>query len=68
MEQSEDHHREASAMVASFVVSTASPSWGDTSPASSTTPRYRPHCNLLINMMFDAIYYFPMTYCVTMYI
>ena len=27
-----------------------------------------PCCNLLANMMHDAIYYFPMMYCVSMYI
>jgi hypothetical protein len=25
-----------------------------------------PNCNILANMMFDAIYYFPMMYCVSM--
>jgi hypothetical protein len=68
MEQSEDHRREDLAVVASFVVATASPSWGDTSPASSTTHLYRPHCNLLINMMFAAIYYFSHDHCVTIYV
>jgi hypothetical protein len=31
----------------------------------NTSPSH-PHCNLLANMMFDAIYYFPMMYCVSM--
>jgi hypothetical protein len=31
----------------------------------NTSPSH-PHCNLLANMMFDAIYCFPMMYCVSM--
>jgi hypothetical protein len=27
---------------------------------------HHPHCNLLANMMYDAIYSFPMIYCVSM--
>jgi hypothetical protein len=67
MEWSEAHRREASVVVASSIMGTTSPSWGGTSPASCTRPIYHPHCNILINMMFDAIYYFPMIYCVTIY-
>jgi hypothetical protein len=38
--------------------------WGGTSSSSSTTPLHHPHCNILVNTMFDAIYYFPMMYYV----
>jgi hypothetical protein len=35
-----------------------------TSPSPSTGSSYHPHCNILANMMYDAIYSFPMIYCV----
>jgi hypothetical protein len=44
---------------ASNAVAAASPSCGGTSPSSFITPLHHPHCNLLANMMFDVIYYFP---------
>jgi hypothetical protein len=37
-----------------------------TSPSPSTARSHHPHCNLLENMMYDAIYSFPMIYCVPM--
>jgi hypothetical protein len=38
----------------------------NTSPSPSTARSHHPHCNLLANMMYDAIYSFPMNYCVPM--
>jgi hypothetical protein len=52
--------------VAAGTVATASPSWGDTSSCSSTTPLHHPHCNLLANKIFDVIYYYHMIYCIAM--
>jgi hypothetical protein len=37
-----------------------------TSPSPSTARSHHPHHNLLANMMYDAIYSFPMIYCVPM--
>jgi hypothetical protein len=37
-----------------------------TSPSPSTARSHHPHYNLLANMMYDAIYSFPMIYCVPM--
>jgi hypothetical protein len=48
----------AAASMVAGAVAAASPPWGGTSPSSSTTPLNYPHCNLLANTMFDAIYYF----------
>jgi hypothetical protein len=37
-----------------------------TYPSPSTARSHHPHCNLLANMIDDAIYSFPMIYCVPM--
>jgi hypothetical protein len=39
-----------------------------TSPSPSTARSHHPHYNLLANMMYDAIYSFPMIYCFPMYL
>jgi hypothetical protein len=46
----------------------ASSPWGGTSPSSSTTPPHHPYSNLLANMICGTIYYFPMIYCVYVYV
>jgi hypothetical protein len=57
------------AIVASLVigaVTSASPSWGGTSPSPPTSPLYHPNRDSLANMMFDSMYYFHVIYCVAM--
>jgi hypothetical protein len=51
---------------ASSTMAATSPSWVGTSSSSSTSPLHHPHYNLLANIMFDAIYYFPMIYYAVM--
>jgi hypothetical protein len=46
----------------------ASPPWGGTSPSSSTAPPHHPYFNILANMMCGTIYYFPMIYCIYVYV
>jgi hypothetical protein len=54
----------AAIAVVSLVVAAASSPWGGTSPSSSTTLPHHLYCNLLANMIYGTIYYFPMIYCV----
>jgi hypothetical protein len=42
--------------------------WGGTSPSSSTSFPHHPYCNLLVNIMCGTIYYFPMIYCIYVYV